>query len=352
MYGRKTTSDKQPVAKRQLFTFTDYQGEAKKPSLAVELEVKDMTALYAEHPRMAGSRPFLHSWNSVDSSTHIKRTIRDADSALSAVDKFEFPADIRARAQRASRLLTDVFAEVAAKVVVHDQLSGRIDRRKFRDVAKGFQTGEMDIERIRPYRRTDYPPARLPSIAIVSSGSWYEMWRDEHYIARILELTLSIQWACEATGLTVQSALTQGFYSSYFHSKKYADATIAYKIQSANSVNSVRQYAAMFHRDLYRYGMMCALAADPVSITRICQLQYPGQTEDRDIKEWTGRGFPSDHGGSAVQLAREVWKSDLVIAIGDIRDASKADIALDNKLTLDAAVSTIAEKAKKLRKES
>lgn len=49
-----------------------------------------------------------------------------------------------------------------------------------------------------------------PTLAIVGSAGNAGVWDDPTYIPRVLTLTLSVLWACEAAGLRTYAALTKG----------------------------------------------------------------------------------------------------------------------------------------------
>lgn len=337
----------QPTATRPLYKFTDYRTSKGAKALAVQVSIADAAKFYAISSERTRRAEYGSNWDTITRYGHahhpaMNRTISNVQDALTAMDEFEFPKDIKQAATRASRRLVSVFEEVTRLIRIDDLPSGgRLDRRKLPSVARHTASGDYDANVIRPYRRTEPRPAKVPTVAIVASAANLEMWSDAEYLPRIITLTLGILWACEAAGLNTYAALTAG------HARPcetgIAEAIYATMLADPDHTISPRAFGIAFHRDLWRYSKMCAQLADWSGQQRLAQL-------GGSIAYNMGYAFPSRNGGNAVQFAREVLHADIVIAIGQITDAAQADIQLDATFNLDQAVEAVAAQAKTLRK--
>lgn len=347
----KYTDPSQPERPdRHLFEFENYIGHDKKKWLGVTLDVADIAKFYQPDLKNGVDRwPYNdHEWDFGSQNEYIPFQITGAKQAMRAINDLEFPRTIRFNGEKNSRELIDAFDEVARKLVLHNQMTGRVDRRKNLQVAKGFATGDMDIERIRPYRRVAYQDAQLPVVAIVASGSWGESWHDSSYIPRVLTLTLAIQWACEATGLKVWSGLEQG-NCDVSPKSEYKGAQLTYRLSNPMVAQPVRNYISLLHRSLFHWGYMCALGADGPALLKIEQLEHPDHDSIHDATYYIHHGFPSMNGGYAVHHVRQTINPDIVIAIGNILDKGDADINIDSGAKLELAIHKIAEQARSLR---
>jgi hypothetical protein len=333
----------QPEATKPLFKFDDYTTARGERALSVRLDIRDKAKYYAEHPKQAGG--YSGSWDSLDwkeRNPYFADRITNADAALKAMAGFDFPAEIKTSARRAARRLTDVFMQVARLHTVRDLTAGRLDRRKFKAIARHTAAGTYDANTVRPYKRTVATPSESPTIAIVGSAGNAEMWDDATYIPRALTLTLSVLWACEAAGLKTYAALTKG-HSALSAGQPYRESILGIMLAEPGATVSPRVYGAALHRDLWRYGFMTAQAADYAGNKRMRALAGRGAGASS-----IGRGFPSYHGGRAVRWAREVFSADIVIAIGNITDARDADIKLGSRFTVEKAVMEVVKQARKL----
>ncbi len=333
-----SASNRQPVTTKPLYLFEDYSTKQGETALSVQIDIRDLAKLYAEHESQSGQ--YESNWSCNGKAQYIPQTIHNADEALNALEGFQFPADIKRDAQRASRQLTDAFEQVSKLQTVHNLTSGKLDRRKFNAIARHTSAGTFDNDTVRPYRRTQPTPGTLPTIAIVVSAGWQEMWRDPHYIPRVLTLTLGIVWACQAVGLPVYAALCQGHCD--LNTSKYAQAVKANMLLTPDSTISPKAYGIALHSDLWRYGSITSLAADPQAnqvFTRI---------RSRKLRNSKLQYFSALNGGHAVNWARKNLNADLVISIGRNQDRRDADIQLDGDFTLDQAVKAISQQAKSL----
>lgn len=347
----KYTSPDQPDApKRPVLETQDYIGHDRKKWLGVQLDVADVAKFYAPDMERGVDRwPYNdHEWDFAEKNEYIPFRIKGAADAMKAIDTVTFPKSIKFQAEHHSRELTDVFDEVARKIVVRDQLVGRVDRRKHLEVAKGFATGKLDIGHIRPYERNQFAQAELPTVAILASGAWAESWHDSNYIPRVLTLTLAIQWACEATGLKVWSGLVQG-NASMDSASEYAGAQMIYRLNNPLTQQPIRNYIALLHRSLFHWGVMCAEGADGPGLLKMARLEYPGERSIKDATSYVYHCFPSVDGGYAVHHARTTFNPDMIIAIGNIQDRGKADIQIGADVKLKLAIHKIAEQASNLR---
>lgn len=329
-----TASPRQPRATRPLYRFDEYDGLAGR-ALSVRASLRDLACFYAEDPRQAGG--YETTWRSCDGSPYLPRPITCADDALDALADFVFPADLRAAATRAARDLTDAFAPLARLTVQRDLPAGRLDRRKLPALARAAALGQTDVSALRPFRRSQPTPADPPTLAIVASAGNAEMWDDPLYIPRVLTLSLALLWACQAAGLPAWAALTQG-HCDLRRDGPYREAVAGWLLATPDQTTPTRAYAVALHRDLWRYGLMTAQAADYESNRRLMALR--GRRAGASSIGW---GWPSRDGGAAATWARRVLGADVVIGIGRITDTP--DVHLAATLSLAEAVRVIAEQA-------
>lgn len=340
-----SASSEQPVLNHSLYVMDEYQSVSGKPAISVRLSMREQARFYAEHPKSSGY--YESDWDSIyyaedDEGGRMMGLVHNAYDALQAVRNFRLPLAIRSEALRASRELTHIFANVASLTVITDLVSGRLDRRKLPRVAETTLAGTFRLEEVRPYRKILPSPSKQPIVAIIASAGNGEMWNDSSYIPRVLKLTLSLLWACEAAGLQSYAALVEGH--AYLHGK-YKEAIFGHMLATPNESVALPAYAASFHRDLWRHGCMCAAMADYDGNQKLQALQgnYPGTINyGGDWLSWSG--------GNAIHWAQEILKPDLIISIGQNEDRQKADIVLESKFTIQQAVKEIAGQAKKLKR--
>lgn len=312
---------------RKGFRSQQYMTAAGKNALSIQLDIRAM----AEYPDAV---TWAQKWDQ-NPATQYLRAPQNADDARKLVENFEFPTSIRTDARRASRELTQVFQDVAKLLTVRHQLSGKIDRRKLNRLVETSIANTYKVEEVRPYRRTQAQPAERPTVAIIASGSFAEMWNDPHYIPRVLTLILGIQWACEASELHTATALVQNAHKL---SGQYADCVRAIMLNESGQSVPLKAYATCLQSDMFRMASLSLVSAHP-ELTTLQNSVNPY----RGGKIWS-----SSNGGNAVQWAREVLKADVVIAIGNIRDRQGADVVLDSSMSLKDAVRAIAKQAAKL----
>lgn len=335
---------RQPAAEKPLYTFEDYTDEQGRKALSARLDVRDMGRYYAECRELAGH--YERDWNSLYSGwgdsnklpKYVPRKIHNAEQAIQAVADFQFPLEVKQAAARASRKLVGIFENVARLYVTRDLTSGRLDRRKIPAIARHTDAGTFDLDKIRPYKRTEPRQVKIPTVAILGSAGNAEMWRDSDYIPRILTVTLGVLWACEAAGLQTYAALTKG--NCQVREKGYSEGVSGYMLAEPGKTTSPKVYAVPLHRDLWRHGEMTLQSADYKSTMRL--MRFEGYTS-----YVYGYGWLSRDGGNAVRWARQVLQADLVLAIGQITDADQADVKLDAKFDIEQAVTAIAEQVKK-----
>lgn len=330
-------SPRQTRATKPLYDFQDYTTATGQPALSVQISVRDIAKFYAAHPHLVNGG-VEHNWATINGSEHVNRRIEDIDDALDALERFEFPARLKADANRAARTLTHVFEQIARLTILHDLTAGRIDRRKFADIARTTAAGTFDVNMVRPYRRTQPAPITPPTLAIIASAGAAEMWADPTYIPRVVTLALSVQWACEAAGLLAYMALVRT-HCRLDDAQPYREAIEAFMFATPDQTISPKTFGVALHRDLWRRGIIASAAADYESFTRLTALQ--GERPDPKL---CGGSFPSRNGGHASRWAREVLRADVVIGIGHITDTP--DIHLNARFSLDEAVTQIAHQAR------
>lgn len=334
-----TASPHQPTAPGPLYTFDEYTTATGRRALSVRLDFRDIARLYAEDPQQVGG--YEPDWSSISGSQYIPQAIHNADQALQVMDSFQFPLELKQAATRAARDLTDAFERVAQLSTVRHLTAGRLDRRKFAALARTSAAGTFSVESVRPYRRVVPTPSALPTVAVVASAGNAEMWGDETYIPRVLTLTLSVLWACEAAGLPVYAALVQS-HCRLWPGAPYREATAGYMLAAPGETISPRTYAIALHRDLWRYGLMTVQAADHAGNRRLSALE----NKDAGARS-IGYRFPCRNGGAAAHWARQVLGADFVVIIGQVLD--EAEVRLDAHLSLPEAVSQITAQVRTLK---
>lgn len=336
----------QPVADHKLIMSRIYPGKKGGKSLALELPIRDKAAYYAADPQCRGA--YSGDWNSLwggeEASPYLNQKIHNVDQAIEVVSKFEFPAELRAQANSASRYLANAFENVAKLSVMRDQIEGRIDRHKIPAIMEAVAKQSYRPEEILPFRKVISSPAKKPTLVIVAEASNAHMWDDPAYIPNMLVLTLSILWACQSVGLQTYAGLVQQFHSHL----GYEEVLWVDLIAEPNKSLPLTSYACIMHRDLWRMARVVARAADLEGHKLINNLQ--GITGYEATSPSSCGNFGSANGGNAVHWAKQALNGDLVISIGDIVDKAEADIKLGAKFDVDSAVRDIASQAKKLRK--
>lgn len=321
----------------RLFRVEEYTDRRGAKALGMAISISQMAAY---HDPQAGhyGHWFTRSWSSAPSNNYA-RAPRSAQDARRQVHDFIFPAEIMREARRESRKLTDAFEDVARLTVERDLLSGRLDRRKLKHIARHTAAGTYSDTLVKPYRRTTPSPAVRPHLAIIASAGNAEMWRDANYIPRVVTLCLALLWACETAGLTATIALLKGNCGI----KAYRTGVAGVLLAGPDITVPTRDYVCALHRDLWRYGWMTAQAADMNAQNAMCQaMQAPGGPDS------IGWRWLSENGGEGVTWARHFINADRVIAIGDIDDAQDADITLSSWFNVTGACDEIVKQAKNL----
>ncbi|MCA9912403.1 MAG: hypothetical protein KC496_03605 [Anaerolineae bacterium] len=260
-------------------------------------------------------------------------------NARAAVQAFVFPSELKTQAMRSGARLAAVFDDVARMIMTRDHTSGKLNRAKLPDVVQATLHNTYDENKIRPYRRAEMKPAKRPHIVVVASASTSSMWSHKRYIPNALELALSIQWACESAGLQATAAMTR----EIINSKGWFVPVI---IGDSQRPIPLSQYAPLFQRDLYRIGWMSwHLNRLDIHDALKAQQGYSYNYDD----PWNSLSAYS--GGDAVAWARNDKQADIVIAIGNVRDARNADIVLSGKpsQTVSQALDMVIATARKFK---
>jgi hypothetical protein len=327
-------SARQPHAGKRLFALDEFDIQTGK-ALCAKIGVWDVAQYYAKDPTLPGG--YNPEWGQTEASAYM-RMPRNSNDALNNMENFVFPASVRSEAMRTADLLSGVFEDVAHMSMERDCVSGRLDRRKLGKLAQSADAGSYDVNTVRPYRRNTMQRSTPPTIAIVASAPMSRIWADAQYLPRIATLTLGVQWACQAAGLSCYSALTD----AHEDPNKYGHILRAVMLTDDNREVSLNSYGALMQSDMFRCGRMVAQMADPAA--------YKALT----AKSWGTVGYAwaifwSSQGGCAVQWARESLNADVVIAIGSISDSFMADVKLEGRFDIRTAAQSIAKQAARLR---
>jgi hypothetical protein len=333
--------ENQPAATRSPLHFAPYRIGGGQSALSITLHIKEMAKFY--RPHREDLYPALNDrWASISGSEHVPHLVNGVKDALRVMETCPFPVQVQAQAKRAASKLTDVFQQVEDWTTISQQRSGRMDRRQVQHIAQTLER-DGDLSTLRPYKRSEPLPARQPLIAIVTSGAWGQMWADETYIPRALTLTLAVQWACEAVGVQARSFFTLG-HSRIGKRYKHARVQAGVEIADSRARTPLPTYLVALHRDLYRYGFMSACTAHQETYAELGRIK--GLSPSRD---YAGQIFTAATGGWAVDWARQMIQPDMVISIGANTDAHAADVALNSRFTVEAAVASIAQQLKPRR---
>lgn len=268
----------------------------------------------------------------------IQLHIRDMPSPVGTLS---FPPALRQQAARASVPLTEALADLGAALRVQRNLvSGqRLDPRKKRAVGVALRRGVVDANELRPYQRRESQP-HLPRIAVVASAGVEEVNADPTYIGRITQLCLAIGWACETAGAEVTAHLCEG-QSGLSPHQPYRTAVLGYTLLEQGRMTPLPAYNVALMRSLfYGEGFRNAYLADAKA------RQMAAALVGHQVG-WAG-AYLSNHGGAAVQWAREMHRAELVIAVGNITDAGASDIRLGTDFGVTEACAEIAKQARVL----
>jgi hypothetical protein len=308
-----------------VYQFDEYRTAKGDKALSIRITLNDMGQ--------------LHETELTQKRSHLASTRKSARRHL---DKFQLPESIRRDARRAARQLTDVFVQVFSLQRIADQTSGRLDRRKLSTIARHSAAGTYDPNQVRPYRRVIPTPSTKPKIVIVASAGLVELVGD--YVPNLVTLTLGIQWACEAAGLDVCTAFTEGHY-------KNGNDIMAWILSESGKPTPASYYGLAFQEDgsysassAWTAAQVIVWASDKAGATKMAA--HEGKSVNS--VNYPNAAWPSRNGGNATRWAREVLGADIVVAIGDVADACDADIKLGAGFSLDQAVQEIIRQARRL----
>lgn len=311
-----------------------------RPIAYVEGDVRDYARFLEPHPAQRRQYP-ERDWNSVGVSRHVRHVVHDRADAQRVMAEWKFPVRVRANAERHAHDLANAFAKVSRWTRETDLRSGRLDRRKLAKLGRELERPGGNPNTVNPYWRMSSTPVEPPTLYIVASAGWRQMWQDDEYIPSVVELALSVAWAAEAAGLRVVVALTQD-NCALSTASRFSAAVFAHIAYRSGDVFSLRNFAVMLHRDLWRHGYMCATASSPDFCEKAERLLA---VRERAFSERTiGHQWFAVSGGRGVAWARHKG-ADIVIGIGDLADASDADIRLAANFNTQDAVRQVCAQA-------
>ncbi len=290
---------------KPIFRWTDYKTETGQQATSVELHINDMPCT-----------------------------------------RHNFPEALREEARRASRPLEEALREIAERQSVERHLvtGARLDPRKRHAVGTAMQRGTLDPYELRPYVRRSLT-LDLPRILAVASVGVREVNEDSGFIGRMVKLTLAVAWACEATGAEVRCIMMEGHGPEYLSpNQPYRRAQLAYTLIEPDVTTPLQAYSVALNRqEFYGEGYVGAFRKDRESLRRAGKLRGNENCEPLVT-------FPGENGGYGVHWARTLYNPDIVIGIGKLMDINDADIKLQGKWDVKAAVEDIARQALRIAK--
>lgn len=333
-----TISSLQPVATQPLCEFKEYQG-VKGKALSCMMDMRMISNYYRPHPKAKFED---HGWDSEGPSKYVPTRVHNADEAYKVIQDFKLPNDWLREVKRAERYLVGAFEKIVSPTIVHDLEYGRMDSRKISKVVEATKMQTYNVSKILPFKKTIPAPAKQPVIAIVADANFRHMWMDQEFIPKMLKLATSVLWACESVGLQCYAAMVAGNYG-LSSSIPYKEAIWAIQFATPTRTIPIKRYACMLHRDMYRWCLISAEAADIKVWEKFTYLE--GSTD------WVGHTWGAVDGGYSVKWAREILRADAVISIGNNLDAGDAEIRLGYDFTIEQAIKEVAAQAHKLRGE-
>lgn len=261
---------------------------------------------------------------------------------------WQFPESIKDQAERLTRNMIITFNQKGGNKMMRRQEKGRLDTGAMLRIVKDLRRGTFSVENTKPFKRKIEANIAKPKIAIVCQGNPEFFWSDPRNLPNAAAITLAVSWACQTLGLQFTSVMgTESLFDfkglDKFNEKleNGARCSIFYVMHDYDFQATLKSYGIFFHRDFYR----CAWISYTPAVPEI----FKHRTGKDDMTQcasgdYTGNGsYDKTFYGTA--WARDTRKADIVIAIGDFADASKADIHLsDIKQNLDKAMNQVIDK--------
>jgi hypothetical protein len=304
--------------------------------LSIRVPISDVAAYYRYDERV---QPYCeyNGWHTLPTNQYVTQSLTSYSDYADWMMDHQFPDSIMLSAKRDSGTLIESMEHLRKRVNERDLINGRLDRRKLPRVARHLAAGTYDVETVRPYRRTRYADSNAPTIAIVGSIQTSAM-RTPGYTSNMIQLVLTVLWACEASGLPAHAAMVQGKYLTGMQRTSYDHVVQGFMLTDPDRPVPARHYSVFLSADLWMHLKVHIKATDYEYADLIASM------EDRYVQD--GRvlnNFATRHGGHAVQWAREVLDADIVIAIGSIKDMHDADVALSSGFSPQMALAHLAQ---------
>jgi hypothetical protein len=200
--------------------------------------------------------------------------------------------------------------------------------------------GQYDEGTVRPFTEIKRESPQRPHVGIVAAGNWGAMWADKDYIPNVAMLTMAVSWACEALGCLCTSVLARNVMD-YNDNKEHLG--LFYVSRPGNAI-PLKAYSAILHREMYRVGTSIVdfAHADHVRIKK-------SRNTERYLEGMGDLNEAADDEFNGVAWAKQQGAS-ITIGIGDFDDSDEADVQLDGKITLEAAIDRIAERLEKQKR--
>lgn len=303
--------------------------------LSIRVPISDVAAYYRYDERV---RPYceFNGWKRIRKNRYVGKDIESYADYASWMMDHQFPDSIMLSAKRDSGVLVESLEHLRKRVNERDLINGRLDRRKLPRVARHLAAGTYDVETVRPYRRTRYTDSNAPTIAIVGSIETSAMTTE--YTSNMIQLVLTVLWACEAAGLQAHAAMVQGKHIAELQRPPYDHVVQGFMLTDPDRPVPARHYSIFLHMPLWMHLKVHIKATDYAYADLISSM------EDRVVQDGTVlNNFATRHGGYAVMWAREVLDADIVIAIGNIKDIRNADVALSSTFNTKQALAHLAQ---------
>ena len=250
----KNLSRRMPIAERSPLNFEDYEVE-KGTALSITTSVAEMNRFYHPAKGLEGAT----AWQGGIGSVSYGRSLSNFDDALDFVNTFEFPQEWRVKIEKAAHRLQEAFQATLKPMITRDQFSGNFDFDKLPDLHMQLAQGTVEMDKLLPYWTYEMKPPKKPTVAIIGAGSWADMWGHPLYIPMVAALSTAVTWACQAADYHCYSAMVQG--NARRVPERYKYLVNAFMFASPYDTVTLRDYAVLFHRDLYRWGWMTAHSA-------------------------------------------------------------------------------------------
>lgn len=308
-----------PTAEHRFHTLDDFDHGR---GLSIRVPIRDVAAYYRYDPAVQQyCEP--NTWYRRKKNRYIDRDLNSYDDYANWMMDHQFPDSIMLSARRDSGVLVESLEHLRKRVNERDLIAGRLDRRKLPRLARHLAAGTYDVETVRPYRLTRYADSNAPTIAIVGSIQTSAM-RTPDYTANMIQLVLTVLWACEASGMQAHAAMVQGKSLDDLSRPDHAHVVQGFMLTDPDRPVPARHYSIFLDTQLWMHLKV------HVKGSRYDYADLIARMEDRDVRDGTLlNNFATSHGGRAVQWAREVLGADIVVAIGHILDLEQADVGIE-----------------------